>query len=82
LRQTRAGPIVRQFGEWLDVEERQALPKSPFGLAVSYARNQWSTLGRYLGDARFTIGRVERWRGCLGQAHLLPALSSAGASLA
>src|SRR5205085_12643131 len=23
-------------------------------------------------------GRVERWRGCLGQAHLLPALSSAG----
>jgi hypothetical protein len=27
-------------------------------------------------------GRVERWRGCLGQAHRLPALSSAGASLA
>ncbi len=74
--------ILRAFGAWLDVEPRTALPKSPFGQAVSYAINQWPTLGRYLGDARFTIGRVERWRGSLGQAHPLPALSSAGASLA
>jgi transposase len=54
-RQTRAGPILRKLGEWLDVEQRTALPKSPFGQAVSYALNQWPTLGRYLGDARFTI---------------------------
>jgi hypothetical protein len=54
-RQTRAGPILKQFGDWLDVEERSALPKSLFGQAVSYARNQWPTLGRYLDDARFTI---------------------------
>ena len=39
----------------MDVEQRTALPKSPFGLAVSYALNQWPTLGRYLGDARLTI---------------------------
>ncbi|MBA4191653.1 MAG: IS66 family transposase ISBlma9, partial [Planctomycetaceae bacterium] len=31
------------------------LPKSPFGEAVSYACNQWPTLDRYLGDARFMI---------------------------
>ena len=31
------------------------MPKSSFGQAVSYACNQWPTLGRYLGDARFTI---------------------------
>jgi transposase len=55
LRKTRAGPILRKFGDWLEVEQRSALPKSPFGLAVSYACNQWPTLGRYLGDARFTI---------------------------
>ncbi len=55
LRQTRAGPILRKFGDWLEVEHRSALPKSPFGQAVSYARNQWPTLDRYLGDARFTI---------------------------
>ena len=55
LRHARAGPILRRFGEWLEVEQRTALPKSPFGAAVSYALNQWPTLGRYLGDARFTI---------------------------
>jgi len=54
-RQTRGGRILRKFGEWLEVEQRGALPKSPFGQAVSYARNQWPTLGRYLDDARFTI---------------------------
>jgi transposase len=54
-RQTRAGPILRAFGAWLSVEQRSALPKSPFGQAVSYAINQWPTLGRYLDDARFTI---------------------------
>ncbi|MEO2089343.1 MAG: IS66 family transposase [Gemmataceae bacterium] len=54
-RRARAGPIVTRLGEWLDVEHRTALPKSPFGQAVSYALNQWPTLGRYLGDARFTI---------------------------
>ena len=30
-------------------------PHPIFGQAVAYARNQWPTLGRYLGDARFTI---------------------------
>jgi len=54
-RHARAGPILRKFGAWLDVEHRSALPKSPFGQAVSYALNQWPTLGRYLGDARFAI---------------------------
>ncbi|HUR49784.1 MAG TPA: IS66 family transposase [Acidimicrobiales bacterium] len=82
LRQTRAGPIPKPFGEWIEAEHRTALPKSPFGQAVAYARNLGPTLGRYLADARFTLGRVERWRGSLGQAPLLPALSSAGASLA
>ena len=36
----------------------------------------------YVTDGALAIGRVERWRGGLGQAHPLPALSSAGASLA
>jgi hypothetical protein len=55
LRRTRAGPILKAFGEWLEEEHRTALPKSPFGQAVGYARNQWPTLSRYLEDARFTI---------------------------
>ena len=55
LRKTRAGPILTRFGDWLEDEHRTALPKSPFGQAVAYARNLWPTLGRYLTDARFTI---------------------------
>lgn len=55
LRRTRAGPILKAFGEWLEEEHRTALPKSPFGQAVAYARNQWPTLSRYLEDARFAI---------------------------
>jgi transposase len=55
LRQARASPVVRKFGEWLELEGRSALPKSPFGQAVSYARNQWPTLDRYLSDGRFAI---------------------------
>jgi transposase len=54
-RRTRAGPILKRFGEWLEEEHSTALPKSPYGQAVSYARNQWPTLERYLDDSRFTI---------------------------
>ena len=40
----------------MEAEHRTALPKSPFGQAVSYARNQWSRRStRYLHDARFAI---------------------------
>jgi hypothetical protein len=55
LRRTRAGPILEKFEQWLQTEQRTALPKSPFGEAITYAVNQWPTLGRYLNDARFTI---------------------------
>jgi transposase len=55
LRQTRAGPVLRKFGDWLEAESKTLLPKSSFGEAVTYARNQWPTLGRYLNDAGFTI---------------------------
>jgi hypothetical protein len=61
-RQTRAGPILGKFAEWLEVQNRSATPKSLFGQAVGYARNQWCSLVRYLNDARFAIdnGEAER----------------------
>ena len=55
LRRSRAGPVLNSFGEWIEKEHRTALPKSPLGQALTYARNQWHSLGRYLADARFTI---------------------------
>jgi len=61
-RQTRAGPILAQFSDWLEVQHRQATPKSLFGQAIEYSRNQWASLVRYLSDARFAIdnGEAER----------------------
>ncbi len=61
-RRTRAGPILAPFADWLDVQHRSATPRSLFGQAVAYARNQWPTLVRYLNDARFAMdnGAAER----------------------
>ena len=62
LRQTRAGPILAKFSGWLEDHRRQATPKSLFGQALDYCRNQWASLVRYIDDARFAIdnGAVER----------------------
>jgi transposase len=54
-RRTRAGPILTQFSDWLEEHHRTALPKSAFGQAVEYARNQWPSLIRYVEDHRFVI---------------------------
>jgi transposase len=61
-RQTRAGPILAIFSDWLDEQRRHATPKSLFRQAIDYSRNQWSSLVRYLDDARFAIdnGAAER----------------------
>jgi hypothetical protein len=61
-RQTRAGPILTQFSDWLEEQHRATTPKSLFGQAVEYSRNQWSSLVRYVHDARFAIdnGAAER----------------------
>ncbi|QDU23597.1 IS66 family transposase [Urbifossiella limnaea] len=62
VRRTRAGPILAVFAGWLDEQHRSATPKSLFGQAVGYARNQWASLVRYLDDARFALdnGAAER----------------------
>jgi hypothetical protein len=82
MRQDLAVPILGQFHQWLEAQQPEVLPRSPMGQAIAYALNNWESLRRYTEAGFLAIGRVERWRGGLGQAHLLPALSSAGASLA
>ena len=61
-RRARAGPILATFSGWLEEQHRLATPKSLFGQAVEYSRNQWASLVRYLDDARFAIdnGAAER----------------------
>jgi hypothetical protein len=55
------------------------LPKSPFGQAVQYALNHWESLLRYTQRGFLAIGRVERWRGGVGEPCVLPTLSVVGA---
>lgn len=56
LRQREAVPIWARFGQWLQSGAVQrALPKSAFGQAVGYLRNQWSALQVYLRDGRLPI---------------------------
>lgn len=55
LRQARAKPVLDQFGEWLGVQAKAVLPKSPIAAAITYAQNQWAALNRYLEDGRLDI---------------------------
>lgn len=48
LRQREARPIFEDLGGLFDAYGKDLLPKSPLGKAVSYARNQWPAMARYL----------------------------------
>ena len=62
VRQTRAGSALAQYSDWLEEQHRRAMPKSLFGQALEYSRNQWPSLVRYLNASRFAIdnGEAER----------------------
>jgi transposase len=47
-RQAGAKPGLDELEKWLDRERAGALPKSPLGQAITYARNNWTALNRYL----------------------------------
>jgi hypothetical protein len=55
IRQRDAVPLLVSFGEWLEELGRGALPKSPIGQAVSYARAQWADLQTYTRDGELSI---------------------------
>jgi len=50
-RKGAAVPILNEFHAWLMKTNREILPKSSTGKAVSYALNEWSKLLRYLDEA-------------------------------
>jgi transposase len=64
LRQRSAVPLWQRIARWLETPEvqRAALPKTPFGKAVGYLRNQWSALRKYLSDGQipFTNDQAEQ----------------------
>jgi transposase len=46
-RQAAAVPVLAELRAWLDRAAADALPKSPLGQAITYARTHWAALGRY-----------------------------------
>jgi transposase len=55
LRQLESVPILDRIENFLDEWSCRSLPKSALGKAISYARNQWAALRRYVSDGRLTI---------------------------
>ena len=48
-------PLLAALKTWLDEVAVTALPKSPLGEAVIYARNQWAALNVYVTDGALSI---------------------------
>lgn len=61
-RQRLCKPVVDSFKAWLDKESTLVLPKSVLGEALTYCKNQWHKLIRFLDDGRLEIdnNRAER----------------------
>ena len=62
IRQERSLPVVEAFLAWLKFHAPKVLPKSTFGQAISYCRNQWDKLVVFLEDGRLELdnNRSER----------------------
>jgi hypothetical protein len=62
VRQEKSRPLLAAMKAWLDQTAVNALPKSPLGEAVTYARNQWTALTVYTTDGNLAIdnNRAER----------------------
>jgi transposase len=61
-RRREAKPVLEELEKWLERERAQALPKSPLGQAITYARNNREALNRYLEQGYLAIdnNRSER----------------------
>ena len=62
LRLERSRPVLDAFSDWLNYQRPRVLPKSAFGQAIAYCRNQWSKLEAFLQDGRLELdnNRSER----------------------
>ena len=54
-RQERARPLLAALGQWLEAQRVRALPKSPIGQAIAYARSNWQALCRYVEQGYLAI---------------------------
>jgi transposase len=62
IRLERSRPILDAFSAWLHTQKSRVLPKSAFGVAITYCLNQWTKLEAFLQDGRLELdnNRAER----------------------
>jgi transposase/uncharacterized coiled-coil protein SlyX len=54
-RLSRSVPILDLLKVWLEAESKDALPKSPLGVAIGYVLNRWDAFVRYTEDGRLSV---------------------------
>ena len=62
VRLARSRPVLEAFLSWLKFQGPKVLPKSAFGQAIKYCRNQWDKLNAFMQDGRLELdnNRSER----------------------
>lgn len=67
-RQQRSVATLARIKSWLDKQKVIALPKSPFGKAVTYTLNNWNALCTFTTDGDLTIDNNRSERALRGMA--------------
>jgi transposase len=67
-RQAHSVELLSTLKRWLDRQKLSALPKSPFGKAVTYALNNWAALNTYTTCGALTIDNNKSERTLRGTA--------------
>jgi hypothetical protein len=55
LRQEKSKPLLDALKDWLDGQQRLAIPKTPIAEALTYALNQWAALNVFVTDGNLAI---------------------------
>ena len=55
LRNSKSKPIIEKLKDWLDNESSLYAPSEGLGKAITYLRNQWEGLTRFLEDPRIPL---------------------------
>lgn len=59
MRKEKIKPSMEQFKVWMQEQLKLVLPKSPIGVAITYALNQWSYFEPFLNDPRVDLSNIQ-----------------------
>jgi transposase len=58
IRREKVAPSMAAFKKWMQQNLTTVLPKSPIGIAIQYALDQWDYFEPYLTDGRIEISNI------------------------